>query len=89
MRESFFAASAQNAKHAVVASKKGDFIVDDKYIMEIGGKNKSFKHAGAKRLNPAVKRGQIKDIKNSFVVSDDIEVGVGNKIPLWLFGFMY
>ena len=26
---------------------------------------------------------------NSFVVNDDIEVGVGNKIPLWLFGFLY
>jgi hypothetical protein len=23
------------------------------------------------------------------VVSDDLEVGIGNKIPLWLFGFLY
>jgi len=49
--------------------------IDEKYIVEIGGKNKSFK--------------QIKDIPNSFVVADDIEVGFGNKIPLWLFGFLY
>ncbi len=75
LRESFFVALVQNAKHTVVVSKKGDFIVDGKYIVEVGGKNKSFK--------------QIKDIENSYIVSDDIEVGFGNKIPLWLFGFLY
>ncbi len=41
----------------------------------IGGKNKSFT--------------QIQDMGNSFVVVDDIEAGSGNKIPLWLFGFLY
>ncbi len=55
--------------------KKGDFLVENKYTFEIGGKNKSFK--------------QIKDLPNSFVVFDDIEIGFGNKIPLWLFGFLY
>jgi predicted AAA+ superfamily ATPase len=55
--------------------KKGDFLVDEKYLFEIGGRNKSFK--------------QIKDIEHSFVVADDIEVGFGAKIPLWLFGFLY
>ena len=55
--------------------EKGDFLINDKYLVEIGGNNKTFK--------------QIKDIPNSFVVADDIEVGHGNKIPLWLFGFLY
>jgi len=32
---------------------------------------------------------QIIGIENSFIVSDDVEYGFGNKIPLWLFGFMY
>jgi hypothetical protein len=50
-------------------------MVEEKYLFEIGGKSKSFK--------------QIKDLPNSFMVTDDIEVGFGNKIPLWLFGFMY
>ncbi len=59
----------------IYSSKKGDFLVDEKYIFEIGGKNKSF--------------AQIADIPNSFVVADDIEVGFGNKVPLWLFGFLY
>ena len=32
---------------------------------------------------------QIKDLPDSFVAADDIEVGFGNKIPLGLFGFLY
>jgi len=73
VREVFFKSMLFN--HDVVIPKKGDFLIDEKYIFEIGGKNKSFK--------------QIKDIENSFVVADDIDIGSGNKIPLWLFGFLY
>ena len=50
-------------------------VVDGKWTFEVGGKGKTFK--------------QIADVPNSFVVNDDIEVGVGSKIPLWLFGFLY
>ena len=74
LRESFFV-SQLKVDHNVKYAKMGDFIVDDTYIFEIGGKNKSFK--------------QIKDMSNSYVVADDIEMGFGNKIPLWLFGFLY
>ncbi len=73
-REVFFT-SMLKVKHNLTIPKKGDFMVDDKYIFEVGGKSKSFK--------------QIKDIENSFTVKDDIEIGSGNSIPLWLFGFMY
>jgi predicted AAA+ superfamily ATPase len=73
IREVFF--MSMNFEHRVTIPKKGDFMIDDKYLFEIGGKNKSFK--------------QIKDMPNSFVVADDIEIGSGNKIPLWLFGFLY
>jgi len=41
----------------------------------VGGKNKKFQ--------------QTKDISNSYVASDDLEVGIGNKVALWLFGFLY
>jgi len=75
LRESFFSGIICNAEHSITASKKGDFIIDEIYTMEIGGKSKSFK--------------QIKDIDNSYVVADDMEVGIGNKIPLYLFGFLY
>jgi len=74
LRESFFV-NQLDKNEKIEYSKVGDFLVDNKYIVEIGGKNKSFK--------------QIKDLENSFVVADDIEVGFGNKIPLWLFGFLY
>ncbi len=73
-REIFFV-NQVSQNHLINYSKIGDFLVDEKYIFEIGGKNKSFE--------------QIKNLENSFVVADDIEVGFGNKIPLWLFGFLY
>ena len=74
IRESFFA-SQVNASSSIYYVDKGDFLVNEKYTFEIGGKNKGFE--------------QVKDIKNSFVVADGIEVGFKNKLPLWLFGFLY
>ncbi len=74
LRESFFVSQLKVA-YSVKYSNIGDFKIDDNFIFEIGGKNKSFK--------------QIKDVPNSFVVADGIEVGFGAKIPLWLFGFLY
>ncbi len=74
LRETFFANQLQTG-YEVTIPTKGDFLIEDNYLFEIGGKNKSFK--------------QIRDIENSFVVSDDIESGFGNKIPLWVFGFLY
>jgi len=74
LRESFFVSQIK-VNHTVKYSNIGDFQIDDKYIFEIGGKNKGFK--------------QIKDIENSYVIADDMEVGFGAKIPLWLFGLMY
>ena len=73
-REAFFVNQVANG-HAVTYPKKGDFLVDDKNLFEVGGKGKGF--------------SQIKDIPNSFVVNDGVEVGIGSKIPLWLFGFLY
>ena len=75
LRESFFSGVLSNAGHILTASKKGDFIVDEEYIFEVGGKTKGYK--------------QIKNVQHSYVVADGIEVGSGNKIPLYLFGFLY
>lgn len=74
IRETFFASQAA-FEHSLSYPKSGDFILDEQYTFEIGGKDKNFK--------------QLKDVKQGFVVSDDIEIGVDKKIPLWLFGFMY
>jgi len=73
-RESTFA-SFLSVKHRVEFAKEGDFIVDGRYLFEVGGKGKGF--------------AQIRNIPDSFIAADDIEFGFGNKIPLWIFGFMY
>jgi len=74
IREQFFL-NMLSQKHTLCYPKKGDFLVDKIYTFEVGGKNKGFE--------------QIKDLPNAFVVADDIEIGFKNKIPLWLFGFLY
>ncbi len=74
IRESYFV-SQLNHLHNIHYHDMGDFIIDAKYIFEIGGASKGDK--------------QIKDVKNGFVVRDDIETGYDNIIPLWLFGFLY
>jgi predicted AAA+ superfamily ATPase len=74
LRETFFL-NQLKYKHHVAAPDRADFIVDEKYTFEVGGKSKT--------------KNQIQGIDNAFVVSDDIEYGFGNKIPLWLFGFLY
>lgn len=73
MRETFFVNQVSAVENLVLA-RNGDFMVND-YIFEIGGKNKTY--------------NQIKDIPNSFIVADNIEIGHKNKIPLWLFGMLY
>jgi len=83
LRELFFVNQIRNAfsihqpmvDATVELSGQGDFLVKSLYTFEIGGKTKSY--------------DQIRDISNSFIAADDIETGFGNKIPLWLFGFLY
>ena len=74
-RETFFLNQLRASGHDVTYPKNGDFLVDGKHLFEVGGSGKGF--------------SQIKDLPDSYVAADDIEVGIGNKIPLWLFGFLY
>lgn len=73
LRESFFV-SQVGALHQVHYHDKGDFIVDDTLVFEVGGASKDNR--------------QLKGEKR-YVVADDIEVGFEHKIPLWLMGFLY
>jgi hypothetical protein len=61
--------------YPVTYTDKGDFLVANKYTIEAGGKQKSLK--------------QIADVENAFIAADNIEFANRNKIPLWLFGFLY
>jgi len=74
LRETFFMNQLQ-ADGEVHYTDKGDFLVKSKMLFEVGGKNKTF--------------DQSKEVKNSFIAADGIEIGYKNKIPLWLFGFLY
>ena len=74
VRESFVA-SMLSVCGELYAAKEGDFLLDRKYLFEVGGKNKGF--------------SQIADRPDSYVIADNIETGFGNKIPAWLLGFLY
>ena len=73
-REIFFA-NQLSQNYSIYYVDRGDFLINERYTVEIGGRSKGF--------------NQIKDVPNSFVVADDLEIGFKNKIPLWLFGFLY
>ena len=55
--------------------KQGDFIINNKFTFEVGGKAKG--------------RKQIKNVKNAWLVKDDIETPVAGVLPLWMFGVLY
>jgi predicted AAA+ superfamily ATPase len=74
IRETFFYSQVSQIT-TIELPKIGDFLVDNKYIFEVGGKNKTQK--------------QIQDLHNAYIVKDDVSFSSGNVIPLWLFGFLY
>ena len=74
VRETFFV-NQLSESNVVETSEIGDFKINNEFLFEVGGKNKGYK--------------QIANQENSFLAVDDVEIGIGNKIPLWLFGFLY
>ena len=75
IRETFFINIMDSAKHKVNFTKSGDFMIDEKWIFEVGGRNKTQK--------------QIQNQSNAYLVKDDIEFGYMNSIPIWVFGFLF
>jgi hypothetical protein len=53
---------------------KGDFLVDGRLTFEIGGTGKDGE--------------QIKGVENAWLALDNIDVGVGRRVSLWMFGFI-
>ena len=74
IRETFFVSQVKYL-HQLEVPAKSDFLVDGKYTFEVGGEGKGFK--------------QIKDVENGYLVIDTDSTENPNKIPLWLFGFLY
>jgi uncharacterized protein len=76
IREIFFINQVKNSGHRIeLAPGSGDFLVDGRYLFEVGGKNKG--------------KAQIRDSENSYLALDQIEYGFASTIPLWMFGFLY
>jgi len=73
IRETFFF-NQMRVKNEVYRSEKSDFNINN-ITFEVGGKNKT--------------QEQIKDLKNAYIVKDDIEFGYQNVLPLWVFGLNY
>ncbi len=74
LRETFFIDQFASVG-TVQMPTKGDFLVNDKYLFEVGGEGKSFE--------------QIADIPNSYLAIDGIESGYGARVPIWMFGLLY
>lgn len=75
LRETF-AINQLKSKHKVhYPEKGGDLLVNEKYVFEIGGKSKKSK--------------QIIDIPNSYILADELDYKIGNKIPIWMVGLLY
>lgn len=75
LRETF-AVNQLSYDHQVEYGKtNGDFKIDGKIVIEIGGKDKSFK--------------QIADMPDSYVFADGIDLPSGAKLPLWMLGLLY
>ncbi len=74
VRETFFL-NQLKYQNKVTYPAKGDFLINGKYLFEVGGKRKT--------------NTQIKNEKDSFLAVDNLEIATESKIPLWLFGFLY
>ena len=74
LRESFLLSQAL-PYHQIEYTDQGDFRLDRRITIEVGGANK--------------RRHQIAGIEEACVAADDIEIGYGQKVPLWMFGLLY
>ena len=74
VRETFFVRSVGLA-HDVRAGQGADFVVNTDTHFEVGGKSKGPR--------------QLAGFQNAFLALDDLPAGSGNRIPLWMFGFLY
>jgi uncharacterized protein len=74
VRETFFA-NQLSRKLALNTASKGDFLVDGKFLFEVGGR----KEQGS----------QVKNQENAFIARDNMEIRYENFLPLWLFGMLY
>lgn len=73
LRETYFF-NMLSREHDVTCPINGDFLIDKSILIEVGGAKKTKK--------------QIWQEDQAYIAADDIEIGIGHKIPLWIFGFL-
>ncbi|MBN1338096.1 MAG: ATP-binding protein [Bacteroidales bacterium] len=74
LRETF-ALNQLLVNQEVCLHDKGDFLVDGRFVFEVGGRNKTGR--------------QVSTLQQAYIFADDMEIGHHNRIPLWLLGFLY
>ena len=75
LRECFVVNQLSIAHTVEYGKTQGDFLVDGRITIEVGGRDKSF--------------DQIADIPNSYILADSMEFPIGKKLPLWIVGLLY
>ncbi len=75
LREVFMVNQLAHQHQVEYSTSRADYTIDHKYTIEVGGKAKDGK--------------QIANQQCAYIAADNIEYPVGNKIPLWAFGFLY
>jgi predicted AAA+ superfamily ATPase len=74
-RETFCCHQLKSAGLRVRVPEQGDFLVENRFLFEVGGRSKG--------------KRQIATNKDAYLVRDDIDCGFGNVIPLWMLGMLY
>ena len=75
MRETFVVSQVSPFFKVEYGKEAGDFIIDGRWRVEVGGAKKGF--------------SQIANLPDSYILADNIEYPSGNRLPLWLMGFLY
>ena len=75
LRETFVLNQLKAAHKINYPDHWGDFVVDGRYFLEVGGPNK--KHKPEKQPD------------NAYIIADNWDYKTGNKVPIWLLGLLY
>ncbi len=68
-RETFLANQLAQG-YRLAYSARGDFLLEGKHTIEVGGRNKTGKQLGK--------------LEDSYIAADNLEYGNGQKLPLWI-----
>lgn len=74
LRETFFL-NQMSVVTSLTTAPQGDFKTAEGLLFEVGGSGKDF--------------GQIANLPDSYLAVDNVGYSTGNRIPLWLFGWLY